>query len=303
MHERPPSRTAQRVAWRRAAHQLLDDPPVFVDPLAIPILGPDAAAALREDPESGETSLAAPYLRAFLAARSRVAEEALAEGVARGVRQYVVLGAGLDTFAYRNPHDGAGVRVFEVDHPATQAWKRERLAAAGLPVPPSLSFVPLDIESDALGPALARAGFDASHATFVAWLGVVPYLERDAVLRTLGFIARETAAGSGVALDYGVPPSSLPLLARVVYESVAARVRAAGEPWRTFFEPAALAGELERLGFDRVADWGEAELNDRYFAGRADRLRVGPAGHITVAWHGVARPVLAGGATASHLPA
>jgi methyltransferase (TIGR00027 family) len=286
MREGQPSLTAQRVAWRRAAHQLLDEPPLFVDPLAIPILGPEAAARLTADPEAGETSMAAPYLRAFFAARSRVAEDALAEGVAAGVRQYVVLGAGLDTFAYRNPHAASGLRVFEVDHPATQAWKRERLAAAALAVPPSVTFVPVDFARHDLAAELDRAGFDRRVPAFFAWLGVVPYLERDAILQTLGFIARATPAGSGVVFDYGLPPSSLPLLARMVFETVAAKVRAAGEPWRTFFEPGELGRELTALGFDRITDWGDEQLNASYFAARADRLRVGPAGRIVVAWHG-----------------
>jgi methyltransferase (TIGR00027 family) len=275
--------TAQRVAWRRAAHQLLDRPPVFIDPLAIPMLGREAAARLTADPESGESSFVAPYLRGFLAARSRVAEDALAEAVGAGVRQYVILGAGLDTFAYRNPHAASGLRVFEVDHPATQGWKRERVADAGLEVPPSLTLVPVDFADQNLGHELGRAGFDPGVPSFFSWLGVAPYLERPVVMTTLAYIAHTVHAGGGVVFDYGIPPASLPFLQRMAYEALAARVSAAGEPLRTYFEPGPLAQDLRELGFDHLTDWGERELNARFFAGRADGLRVGAAGHVMVA--------------------
>src|SRR4029077_18672202 len=133
MIESRPSRTAERVAMRRAAHQLLDHPRIHDDPLALTILGDARAAALRADRGWFEDDVMAPVLRAFLAVRSRLAEDALAQAVAAGVRKYVVLGAGLDTFPHRNPYPA--LRVFEVDHPATQAWKRQRLADAHIAVP------------------------------------------------------------------------------------------------------------------------------------------------------------------------
>src|SRR6202161_3091310 len=145
MQEGKFSRTAQRVAirrgaLRRAAHQLLDQPRVLDDPLALLIIGADAAEQLRSNPKEHRAFSRA--FRAFMAARSRYAEDELARAVALGVTQYVVLGAGLDTFAYRNPH--AGLHVFEVDHPATQAWKRVQLQTAEIPIPASLTFVPID---------------------------------------------------------------------------------------------------------------------------------------------------------------
>src|ERR1700684_280435 len=142
MQEGKFSRTAQRVAIRRAAHQLLDQPRVLDDPLALRIIGSEAAEALRSDPKEDHAFSRA--FRAFMAARSRYAEDELARAVARGVTQYVVLGAGLDTFAYRNPH--AGLHVFEVDHPATQVWKRERVPAAGIAIPPSFTLFSIDFE-------------------------------------------------------------------------------------------------------------------------------------------------------------
>lgn len=152
MHENGASRTAIRVAARRAAHRILDRPPVFEDPLALAVVGAEAAAKA-----ASETSPAS--LRAFLAARSRFAEDELARAVERGVRQYVVLGAGLDTLAYRNPHAALGLRVFEVDHPATQEWKRGRLRAAGIEIPGETVFVAVDFERQSLAEALPSAGF------------------------------------------------------------------------------------------------------------------------------------------------
>src|SRR5437763_15994596 len=173
MQEGQGNRTAERVAQRRAAHQVRDRPLVFDDPLALRVIHPEVARELRGNPPTGETSKLALYLRAFFVMRSRFAEDELAGAVARGVRQYVVLGAGFDTFAYRNPFPE--LRVFEVDHPATQATKRQRLGASGIDIPSSLTFVPIDFTMTRLDDALRGAGFDATTPAFFSWLGVVPY--------------------------------------------------------------------------------------------------------------------------------
>src|SRR5262249_33250070 len=191
-----PSATAYRVAMRRAAHQILDRPVVLEDPIALRIIGPRGAEQIRADPGRYDSSFGRA-LRLFLVARSRCAENALATAVAAGVRQYVVLGAGLDTFAYRNPFVAEGLRVFEVDVPATQAWKRELLARTGIAPPPSLTFVPVDFERQALPEQLRAAGFRADQPTFFSWLGVTMYLTRDAVLSTLKFLASR-APGGGI---------------------------------------------------------------------------------------------------------
>src|ERR1700678_242729 len=176
MQEGTFSRTAHRVAIRRAAHQLLDHPKVLDDPLALRIIGRDAAEELQSNPKEDHTFSRA--FRAFMAVRSRYAEDELARAVAQGVSQYVVLGAGLDTFAYRNSHPG--LRVFEVDHPATQAWKREQLEAAEIPLPSSLAFVPVDFERRSLEAGIKESGFDVNAPAFFSWLGVTPYLTHDA---------------------------------------------------------------------------------------------------------------------------
>jgi methyltransferase (TIGR00027 family) len=279
MDEALPSRTALRVALRRAAHQLYDSPVVFDDPIAVPILGKTYA----EELERTRFHLEKPFslaMRAFLVARSRFAEENLARAAAHGVKQYVLLGAGLDTFAYRNPY--AQLRVFEVDHPATQAWKRELLAGSGIPVPESLAYVPVDFERQALSAELENAGFDMLAPAFFAWLGVVPYLTLEAFRATVGFLSARPM-GSGVALDYGQPRHVLPLLEQLGRDSLAARVQLSGEPFQLFFTPEEIAAELS--AFHSVEDLGAEEVNARYFTQRRDRLALrGKSGHMLCAW-------------------
>ena len=278
MIESRASLTAERTAIRRAAHQLLDVPSIFDDPLALAILGEAQAAALRADPGRSEGGLLARRLRAFLAVRSRLAEDALKRAVGAGVRQYVVLGAGLDTFAYRNPYPS--LRVFEVDHPATQGWKRERLGQAQITVPEAVTFV----AAERLPAVLHAAGLHTHEPSFFSWLGVTPYLESTNVLSTLRAIAPLAANGGGVVFDYVIPPETMGMLQRVGFEALAARVAAAGEPFRGYFEPRALAGAIQDMGYGSVRDMGPDELNANFFSNRADGLQVGGAGHILTAF-------------------
>jgi len=280
MQEGKFSRTAHRVAIRRAAHQLLDQPKVLDDPLALRIIGPEAAAALRSNPKEHHAFSRA--FRAFMAARSRYAEDELARAVAHGVAQYVVLGAGLDTFAYRNPHPR--LRVFEVDHPATQAWKREQLQAAEIPVPQSLTFVPIDFEHQTLADGLGRSGFNPNEAAFFSWLGVTPYLTREACMATLSLIAK-MPAGSGVVFDFAVDPALLNAGQRQALDALSERVAKYGEPFRLFFDPAKLREELKGLGFQRTEFLQGKQINERYFKDRTDGLLVrGSLGHLMAAW-------------------
>jgi methyltransferase (TIGR00027 family) len=283
MIENVPSKTAYRVAMRRAAHQLLDSPVVFDDPFALRIIAPADAAELRANPGQYDQSRLARYLRAFLCARSRWAEDELGRAVASGVRQYVLLGAGLDTFAYRNPHAALGLRVFEVDHPATQQWKRERVREGGLTVPDSLTFVPVDFETQQLGDQLLRAGLRRDEPSFFAWLGVVPYLSLASVMSTLRYIVSVAGMGGGVVFDYATPPSELSFSERLAFELMAARVNAAGEPWQTYFSTNALVHELRGVGFRSAVSTGPAEINARFFRDRRDGLKVGSLGHFMMA--------------------
>jgi methyltransferase (TIGR00027 family) len=277
-----PSLTAQRVAQSRAAHLLLDaPPPVLNDPVAVAILGAGAERSIRRQRMRFDAP-PARYLRAFLVVRSRIAEEALDSALARGVRQYVVLGAGLDTFAYRNPYPHAALRVFEVDHPATQEWKRTLLAQAGIPLPASLTRVAIDFERDTLAGGLDAAGFDRSAPAFFSWLGVTMYLRAPTITATLAYIAG-LPRGSTLVFDYAVPPQALAPLRRAFYRGRLLRVAAAGEPWHSFFTPAQIDADLAALGFTRREDLGPEELNARYFAGRSDGLRTSGPGRIMVA--------------------
>lgn len=274
------SRTALRVAQRRGAHQILDHPRVLDDPIAVPLLGQRFVID-----RFRESSRIARAFRAFMAVRSRYAEDRLAEAVAQGVRQCVILGAGLDTFAYRNPL--AQVRVFEVDFPATQTWKRRLLDEAAIAEPANLTFVPLDFERKTLADGLASAGFDLGRPAFFAWLGVVPYLTLEAFRATLETIGR-LPVGTAVSFDYGLSPQSLSPLRRMALDALARRVAKADEPFRLFFTPETLDAEFARAGFGRSEQLDSAELNARYFAGRSDGLQLPTPGlgKVATAWVG-----------------
>jgi methyltransferase (TIGR00027 family) len=272
------SKTALRVAIRRAAHQIMEQPRILDDPIAVPLLGPGFA----RDMERASHTVARDF-RAFMATRSRYAEDRLAEAVAKGVAQYVILGAGLDTFAYRNPFPA--LRVFEVDFPATQAWKREMLAHAGIALPGNLTFVPLDFEHKALAEGLAEAGFGAGSAAFFCWLGVVPYLTLDAFRATLSAIA-QLPAGSAVSFDYVLAPETLSPVGRKAFDALAGRVAAAGEPFQLFFTPQTLEAELRHAGFHRIEQLDSDHLNELYFKDRADGLKLSAVklGMLATAW-------------------
>jgi methyltransferase (TIGR00027 family) len=272
------SKTALGVAIRRAAHQLMDKPPVLDDPIAIRLVG-DGYPRLMEralHPVGRD-------FRGFMAARSRYAEDRLAEAVAKGVTQYVVLGAGLDTFAYRNPF--SALRVFELDFPATQVWKRSLLEEAAIALPSNLVFVALDFEHQTLAEGLAEGGLEMDKPAFFSWLGVVPYLTVDAFRATLSVVA-QMPAGSAMSFDYAVAPETLSPIGRIAFDRLSERVAAAGEPFRLFFTPEDLEAELRRAGFQRIEQVDSARLNDLYFNNRADGLKLSPLGLgiLVTAW-------------------
>lgn len=271
-----PSATAQSTAVHRAAHQILDDPRILDDPLALRIIGPENESALRSNPNQFNKGRS---LRAFLVLRSRYAEDLLAQAVQRGVSQYVILGAGLDSFPYRNPYPKARLKVFEVDHPATQIWKRQRLSRTGIAVPDSLVFAPVDFERQTLADGLSQAGFLAHKPAFFSWLGVVIYLTKPAVTKTLEFVA-SLPRESEIVFDYSPPPSGMNFYQRIGHDRNAKAVADLGEPWITYFESPELADELRRLGFKQIEDFGPEEANQRYFQGRSDGLRINGTAHL-----------------------
>ena len=276
MLEQEPSRTALSAAAHRAAHQVLEAGDIFFDPLAVPILGVDPKV-IRSHPEIQ----ARRGMRFFVVSRAAIAESIIKTGVeARGVRQLVVLGAGLDTFAYRNPFGGR-LRVFEVDHPATQAWKRRRLADAGIASADLVTYAPVDFERETLSDRLADAGLDSAMRTVFTWLGVVPYLSRATVGETLSQIAAHPGGGE-VVFDYGEPPERGDPDQRARREALAARVAAAGEPFLSYFGPQEIADLLRARGFDRIEDLDVPALFTR-FAGSAATPSRGGAGHVVFA--------------------
>ena len=261
-----PSRTALGAAAHRAAHQILEHGAIFSDPLALKILGDEAGAAIRR--ATAEPALRG--LRLFIAARTRFAEDAVTAAIAQGTGQVVVLGAGLDTYSYR-ASVADGVRIFEVDHPATQAWKRAQLDAAAIAIPATLTFAPVDFESESLDIGLRAAGFDSQRSSFFTWLGVVPYLSEPAVLATLRWIAG-LPGGARVIFDYANPPVGVARDPRAAaIERLAARVARIGEPIRSWYETTALLEMLAAMGLDAVEDIGPAEIAARYGTGKLPR--------------------------------
>lgn len=260
-----PSTTALRAGMARARHQLIDGGRVLKDPLALPILGRALAEEIRRRPHA--ENFVARALRAPLVARSRLSEDTMLAAIERGATQLVVLGAGLDTFAYRRPAAAAAARVFEVDHPATQAWKRERLEEAGIAVPPTVHHVPVDFERDDLAAALRGAGFDPAQPTAFSWLGVVVYLPKDVVMRTLRTLRELGAPGSVVVFDYVYAPGPFSLHRRAVLAFLSRRFAKLGEPWRSFHHSAELADALDAMGYVQVDDLQPDEIVRQLYQG------------------------------------
>jgi methyltransferase (TIGR00027 family) len=295
------SRTAMETAFMRAYHAANDHPKIFDDHLAHRLITaqeyreseerhlkafhlfdpvrsaecPDRARALSCWMQSG----AAP---AIVLGRAQYAEAILEQAVKRReVQQYVILGAGMDTFAFRRPDLLAGLQVFEVDHPATQAHKRQRLLALG-DLPPQLHFLQVDFSRENLAAALRRSSYDPLAPSFFSWLGVTYYLSREAAWATLGAIAEVAPAGSGVIFDYLEIDAFVP-------EKVARRVQfmmeivsRVGEPMLTGFDPLTLAPDLDRLGLGLREDLGPAKIQSNFFEGRTDGYHACEQAHF--AW-------------------
>jgi methyltransferase (TIGR00027 family) len=268
-----PSLTALGAARLRAAHQVLDGASILDDPLAVRILGPDIQASI----DHALAHVAGPRIRWFIAARSRISEDALTASARNGVTQLVVLGAGLDTLAYRTPL-AERLRIFEVDHPATQAWKRDMLEAAGIAIPKALTFVAADLERHTLAETLDAAGFDRGARSFFSWLGVVPYLTEQAVVSTLGFVAH-LPGGSEVVFDYVNPAASIEPAGRAALQSMAERVAALGEKFQSYFDTAWVRSTLSGIGFSHLEDIGPTQLAARFYP-EAERLAPGRGGHV-----------------------
>jgi methyltransferase (TIGR00027 family) len=270
-NEGQPSQTAMTAAAARAAHLLVDsEPRIFADSLAALLLGDEAETYLRYHREHGDHPLLAGT-RAQATCRSRFTEDQLALAAARGTAQYVILGAGLDSFACRSELAGR-LRVFEVDHPATQQRKRALLAAAGLAEPPTLTWVPVDFETDELIASLTAAGLDPAAPAFVSWLGVTMYLTAEAIGATLASLSR-LAPGSELVTDYMLTADLRDADGVAYADLVMPDSERRGEPWLSFFTPEQMTGLLTRHGFTGVRDVRQRDAISATLWERTDLLR------------------------------
>jgi methyltransferase (TIGR00027 family) len=272
--------TAVRVALWRAMHVQIDPPPhVLEDEIGLKLVAPDDRWRDRPDMDPNATKL----FRASIVARARFIEDLVVEQAGRGVRQYVILGAGLDTFAQRRPEIASYLKVFEVDQPGPQAWKRRRLIDLGFGIPEWLRFVSTDFEAGSSGwEQLAAAGFDMAKPTVVASTGVSLYLKKEAIAATL----RECAAlapGSTLAMTFILPIEFAEPEARAGYEAALKGARASGTPFISFFTPVEMTALAREAGFTEVETVSAATLTQRYFAGRTDGLRPGSSEELLVA--------------------
>lgn len=290
-----PSRTALSAARARATHQIEDSPRIFTDPLASSLVEAAALDAARGSPDIDRTGhddrpftppdvrrYTPREVRLYMVMRQRFAEDTLVAAAATGITQVVILGAGLDTFGYRNP----GTAVFEVDHPATQVWKQELLRRADIPVPPSLHYVPIDFETDSSIERLVAAGFNESIPACFVCLGVLVYLTTDTAHKILRSVAGLSAPAQ-IVFDYTEPAWALPAETRDVVDELLAFMTERGEPWRTFFTPPAIARDLRALGFTDIEDLNWEDMLARYAQGAPEANLLG--GHVLRAAHAGSR--------------
>ncbi|MFI5617650.1 class I SAM-dependent methyltransferase [Streptomyces sp. NPDC051567] len=275
-----PDSTAVRVALWRALHVQADPPPhVFEDEVGLRLADPGEGWRLRGDMDPRATR----WFRAAVVARARFIEDLVVEQAGRGVGQYVVLGAGLDTFAQRRPEIASRLRVFEVDRPGPQAWKRRRLTGLGFGVPDWLHLVPVDFEAGgSWWDRLAAAGFDADRPAVVASAGVAMYLTKDANAATLRRLAA-LAPGSTLAMTFQLPPELLGEENRAGLRAAERGARAAGTPFISFFTPPQMLALARDAGFEDVRHVSAAMLDRRYFAGRTDGLGTSSGEELLVA--------------------
>jgi methyltransferase (TIGR00027 family) len=283
-----PDLTAVGAAFGRAAHVILDDPPyVFEDTLSIQLadedvlraaqmLGSDGRlAATRDDP-------GAPWRGTFVG-RARFVEDLVGDRLAMGANQYVILGAGLDTYAQRRPEVTSRLRIFEVDEPKTQRWKQDRLRDLAMPVPQHLRFVPLNFESgDSWVNAISMTGFDVTQASVVASTGVTQYISVDALTTTMRE-ASELGPGTTFVCTFVLPVDLIDPDERELRSVTEARAAARGSPWISFYSPDELLSLARATGFEEVRHVSASELNERYFVARSDGLTAASGEHLITA--------------------
>jgi len=292
------SRTALSTALMRAAHTRNDRPQLIDDPWGDTLVSPAEKTALYRRILAGarpqtrakfealgsqqaviDVALRAHPTYGGVVVRTRYAEDALEAAVTRGARQYVLIGAGFDSFIVRQPLFARDIAIFEIDHPATQAMKRERLEACGAVIPSNVRFVPADLAAESLASVLARCGFSRIVPGFFSWLGVTIYLTRETNLATLAGIAESSAPASEVVFTY-IDQRALEEGGSDTMGRMRAARAAENEPWVSGFDPTTLADDVRALGLELVEDLGSSGLRERYLAERTDGLLLGGAGHI-----------------------
>lgn len=298
MDEGRASLTALATSLMRAVHTRVDDSPLIDDPWGERLVLESEQALMREavwsnappelrdriDASSNELVAAAMHAHPVygtVIVRTRFAEDALRGAVARGASQYVIVGAGMDSFALRRSPWASDLEVFEVDHPATQQLKRERLAGCGVAIPPHTHLIAADLSREPLDAVLARSAFDSTRTSFFSWLGVTTYLTREANLATLRAIAAAAAPGSELVFTYIDQREFEPSGGSGDLAGVRSTVASMGEPWVSGFHPAQVADDLRGAGLELVEDLAGEALRERYCAGRADGLC--PSAHVHIA--------------------
>jgi methyltransferase (TIGR00027 family) len=291
MEKGRPSFTAVISAMMRAAHLLIDgEPKIFSDTLARGFSGAETDAALMASLEHFEAAIAAKvgperakatfrYLRAVDTMRSRFTEDELNQAARRGMRQYVILGAGLDSFAYRRGDLSGDLHVFEVDRLPSQQWKRVRLGALNIVEPNNLTFVPIDFEQHLLANALQAGGYRLGEPGFFSWLGTTQYLTEEAIFKTLQEVA-SLAPGTEIVFQYQVSEHLLDEGNRQLLDVLRRGSSAGGEPWLTLFDPLSLQERVKEMGFVEVVDLGPEQVLPRYFVGRTDSLPTPCLSHL-----------------------
>jgi methyltransferase (TIGR00027 family) len=264
-----PSQTMLRTAALRAAHQLLDNPLILHDPIAVGLVPESSERAVLSKLDEHRNQVA---LRFSFALRSRLAEDRLAEAAARGVRQYVIVGAGLDTFAWRQPDYARNMKIFAVDHIATLASTQQIFQERGLPTPANLKFVPADLEDHRIGESLSESGFDRDVPSFCSVLGVMQYLNQPAVDALLRF-ASSLKAGSEIVFSFVPTDEDLQGDDVQIAADAGKRNAAIGEPWKTRLRPRELVERLAHLGFSNIFHFTPELVHRRYFSGREDGSR------------------------------
>ena len=278
------SRTAESAAVARALHMQGPAPRIFEDPFAIDLVSPGMRRLVTNPVLRGLQRLLmgalAPMAMGQVSVRSRFAEDALEQAMAGGVSQYVLLSAGLDSFALRRPDLVASLRVFEVDHPDTQRFKRAQLQALGAALPENLQFAQVDFEHEGIAEGLGRTSYDPRKRAFFSWLGTVPYLTEEAIFGTLNAVVSLSPPGSELVFDFCGPIERAEPRDRRLVRKLLRFTARRGEPLITFEEPERLLEKMCALGFDRVELLDHAEQERRYCARRADGLRVLPIAHL-----------------------